>query len=190
MPAYPLRGIRSRLAAALAVAALAAPAPAVGQGDPAGPPHLTAHTLRLDSTATPGPATLADADWLVGVWDGEGLGGRVQETWAPPVADRMTGTFTSLGDDGIRFQELMALVEVEGTLELWVKHFNADFSAWEEKADFARFRLVEREPGVLRFHGLTLSRVGDDGLRIHLALRTGEEVREEVLEYRRVVASR
>ena len=53
-------------------------------------------TLRLDPAAVPGPATLADAAWLVGAWRGEGLGGAVQEVWGEPVAGRMVGTFTSL----------------------------------------------------------------------------------------------
>ena len=28
-------------------------------------------------------ANIADASWLAGRWVGEGLGGRVEETWAP-----------------------------------------------------------------------------------------------------------
>jgi hypothetical protein len=167
----------------LAIAALGPAGSAAAQAPPA---SIIAHTVRLDSTATPATATLGDAGWIVGMWEGEGLGGAIQETWAPPVADRMAGTFTSFSADGVRFQELMALVEVEGSLELWVKHFNADFTGWEEKADFVRFRLVEKEPGVLRFHGLTLERAGEDGMVIYLAMRSRGELREEVLEYRRV----
>lgn len=173
------------LLAALGLAAAApAAAPAQQAPDP-GPAPLTAHTLRLDSAATPAAASLADAAWLVGAWDGDGLGGRIQEVWGAPAAGRMIGTFTSLGDDGARFHEIMALVEVDGSLELWVKHFDADFTAWEEKPDYVRFRLVEKEAGVLRFHGLTLERIDDHRMRAYLAMRRGGELGEEVLEYRR-----
>ena len=71
-----------------------------------------------------------------------GLGYRIRETL---LKSGFAERFKAKG----RFQELMALVEVEGSLELWVKHFNADFTGWEEKADFVRFRLVET-PSVCR----------------------------------------
>lgn len=177
--------------AALAAVAVLAAAPSAAQSGAAGAPEperLTDHTLRYDSTAARPAATLADAAWLVGLWEGEGLGGRVQEVWTPPAADRMSGAFTSLHEGGVRFQELLALVEVDGSLELWVRHFDPDFSAWEEKEDFVRFRLVRAEPGVLRFGGLTLERLGDDGWRAYLALRSGGALREELFEYRRVAA--
>lgn len=150
------------------------------------PTSLTAHTVRWDSTAARPDVSLQDARWLAGSWEGTGLGGQVQEVWTPPAADRMTGAFTSLADGAVRFQELMSIVEVDGSLELWVKHFNPDFSAWEEKEDFTRFRLVDVGPGRLRFGGLTFQRLDDDRLRIYLAMSRAGEVREEVLDYRRV----
>lgn len=178
------------LTVALAVAAvLAVSSPSAAQAGAATgsePEHMTAHTLRHDSAAARPAATLADAAWLVGVWEGEGLGGRVQEVWTPAAADRMSGAFTSLHEGGVRFQELLALVEVDGSLELWVKHFDPSFAAWEEKEDFVRFRLVRAEPGVLRFGGLTLQRVDEDRWRAYLAFRRGGELTEELFEYRRV----
>lgn len=174
------------VAAIVALAAFTAPAAAQADDDAE---RMTANTLRFDPAGERPRARLVDAAWLVGSWEGEGLGGRVQEIWTPPAADRMTGAFISLRDGAVRFQELMSLVEVEGSLELWVKHFNADFSAWEDKEDFVRFRLVQVRPGALRFGGLTLERVDDDRMRAYLAMRSGEEVREVVIEYRRVHGS-
>jgi hypothetical protein len=174
-----------RTLAALVIALATASAPTL-----VGPAHaqaaLTGNTLRLDPGAAPGHGTLADAAWMVGVWEGEGLGGAVQEAWAPAVADRMTGTFTSLEDGAVRFQEIMVLAEVDGSLELRVRHFAADFTAWEDRDDFVRFRLIRTAPDRLYFSGLTLERVGPDRMRAHLAMRSAGQLREETFEYRRV----
>ncbi|MDX1384275.1 MAG: DUF6265 family protein, partial [Thermoanaerobaculia bacterium] len=62
-------------------------------------------------------------------------------------------------------------------------------TGWEEKDDFVSFRLVKVEEGVAYFHGLTYRRVGDDQLRIFLAMRQGGELREVDFSLRRVPAA-
>ncbi len=167
------------------VVAIATAAPATAQvardGSPP-PDTLTTHTVRFDPERGPGRAILADAAWLIGRWDGAGFGGTVQEMWGPPAAGRMTGAFTSLVDGQVRFHELMALVETNGTLEIWVRHFDPDFTAWEEKDDKVVFRLVDAAPGRLRFGGLTLERTGEGRARFYLAMRRGGELHEAVFE--------
>jgi hypothetical protein len=68
-------------------------------------------------------------------------------------------------------------------------HFNADFSAWEEKAAFVTFKLVAVEERAVHFDGLSFVRESADTLRIYLLLRdkTGQ-VREEAFKLRRSTA--
>lgn len=110
------------------------------------------------------PATLAQMDWLVGQWAGEGIGGSpAMESWLPPTGKTMVGTFVQTTKDGsIQFTEHLYLMEEEGTLVLRLKHFNADLTGWEEKDAMLTFRLLAIEPCAAYFNALTL-RCADAG---------------------------
>ena len=97
----------------------------------------------------------------------------------------MVGLFKVIRDEQVSFYEIMLLVEEEGSLNLKVKHFNADFSAWEEKTEHVTFRLVAIEEDAIHFSGLSFYRTGPDAFVGYIAMRYGDEVREEILEYRR-----
>jgi hypothetical protein len=99
-----------------------------GPSPRAAEPH-TGHTFRLSEGETRPAATLADAHWLVGSWTGTAFGQQFDETWNPPSAGTMVGTFKLYDDSGVSLYEILFLNEEEGTLSLKVKHFNADFSA-------------------------------------------------------------
>ena len=96
----------------------------------------TEHTFQLIKGEERPAATIEDAAWLVGSWTGTAFGQRFEEVWNPASAGTMVGFFKLIGDDGVAFYELLLLSVEEGSLSLKVKHFNADFTAWEEKADF------------------------------------------------------
>jgi len=146
----------------------------------------TEHTWRLaDGEAQPA-AALEDAGWLVGSWDGECFGERCEEVWNPPSAGTMAGLYKLYGDDGVRFYELMVLTVENRSLIMKIKHFNADFSAWEDKADFVSFPLVKIEPEALHFQGLSFYGRGADDIDIWIALKRDDELREHHLNYRRV----
>jgi len=110
-----------------------------------------------------------------GSWSGEQVG--------PDVVDQDPTSMTLYPRSGA--DEIMLLVEEEGSLNLKVKHFNADFSAWEEKTEHVTFRLVAIGEDVIHFSGLSLYRTGPDEFMGFIAMRYGDEVREEILEYRR-----
>ena len=180
---------------ALAAALLAVAAPALPLRAQAAPPpgteRVTANTLRLAPDAPRPAARLADVAWLAGRWVGPGLGGESEEVWLPPSGDRMAGVYTLRRDGAVVFHELMVLLETEGSLELRLRHFNADLTAWEEKASTGvAFPLVRVEPGRLWLRGLTFERLDDDRLRIHLALTGGGVTREEVFDMRRAPLDR
>jgi hypothetical protein len=147
-------------------------------------PH-TEHTYKLAPDESRPAATLDDAAWLVGSWTGTAFGQNFEAVWNPPSADSMVGLFKLFGEDGVAFYELLLLSVEEDTLSLKVKHFNADFSAWEEKPDYVNFRLVKKEPGALHFGGLSFYRRGNDGIDGYIVMRNGETVTERHLQYER-----
>lgn len=154
---------------------------------------LSAHETRVigdnDSAAADfesPPARLAQMDWLVGQWSGEGIGGApAMESWLSPTGPVMVGTFvqTTASDDaapGIMFTEHMYLMEEGGTLVLRLKHFGADLTGWEEKDEMLTFRLVAIEPCAAYFNALTLrcadaSKPGE-GLVAAVRMQSGGEL--------------
>ncbi|MEP1420869.1 MAG: DUF6265 family protein [Erythrobacter sp.] len=128
------------------------------------------------------PASLAQMDWLVGQWVGEGIqDAPAMESWLPPTGPTMVGTFVQETTEGaIMFTEHMYLMEEEGTVVLRLKHFNADLTGWEEKDDMLTFRLVTLEECAAYFNALTLrcahaDRPGE-GLVAAVRMQSGEEL--------------
>ena len=145
----------------------------------------TEHTFSLDDPDNRPAASLEEVDWLVGNWSGEAFGNRFEEHWNPPSAGSMVGFFKLLDGDAVSFYELLLLVEEEGSLSLKVKHFNPDFTAWEEKEDYVTFRYIMSEDDAIHFSGISFYRIDDDTMHAYLVLRSGGEIREEKLVYRR-----
>ena len=155
----------------LGALALLLAVPAVSPAQPA-PPAVAA-------------ASIADASWLSGRWVGEGLGGRIEETWAQAHGGQMVGHFVLVRDGAPVFYELMLLDEQPGGLRLRVKHFNPDFVGWEERGGWHSFEPRGVEPHSLRFDGLWLRHEGDELLiTITLRERSGA-VQDHVLRLRR-----
>ena len=145
----------------------------------------TEHTYKLDSPDTRPAATLADVAMLVGSWTGEAFGSDFEASWHPPSAGSMVGLFKLIGDEGVSFYEILLLVEEEGSLSLKVKHFTPAFEAWEEKAEYTRFRFVKADEGAVHFQGISFYRISDDEMHAYIVMRSGDDVREEKLVYRR-----
>jgi hypothetical protein len=150
---------------------------------------LTENTLASLPPELRPEATIEDVAWLAGSWGGEAFGGTFEETWNPPSAGTMVGLFKLRHGDEVAFYELETIVEVGGSLELRVKHFEPDFVGWEEKDRYAAFPLVKLEPDAVWFAGLTLRREGPDLVRAYLAVGTSEGMREEELVWRRAPAA-
>ena len=142
----------SNLIRALALAVLIFSGAAVAQSP------RTEHTFRLDDPDMRPPATLEDVAWLAGSWEGEAFGASFEEVWNPPSAGSMIGLFKVLHGDEVSLYEIMLLVEEEGSLSLKVKHFDPDFTAWEEKADYVTFRFIKAEENEI--HPITPSARG------------------------------
>ncbi|MEL6923283.1 MAG: DUF6265 family protein [Bacteroidota bacterium] len=123
---------------------------------------FTDHTFQKSDSSAYQTATIADMDWMVGNWQGEGLGGKVHEVWSQPRAESMMGMFQMYQDDGVVFYELCQIVEKGNSLVLRIKHFSGDFVAWEEKTETVDFPLIKIENQTAWFEGLTYQRVGDE----------------------------
>ena len=149
----------------------------------------TEHTFKLDDPEARPAATFQDVSWLVGSWSGPAFEGHAEEVWNPPSAGSMVGMFKLMKDDEVVFYELLLIVEDEGSLSLKVKHFNPDFSAWEEKDDYVTFRFISADEDAIHFSGLSFYRVTDDELHVYLALRNGDKTWEEKLIYLRTGAT-
>lgn len=145
----------------------------------------TEHTFQLDDPDNPPAATLADASLLVGSWTGTAFGGTLEEVWNPPSAGSMVGLFKLMHDGEVSFYEILLLTEEKGTLNLKVKHFNADFSAWEDKKEHITFRFIKAEEDALHFSGISFYRISDDEMHAYIVMQSGDEVREEKLVYHR-----
>jgi hypothetical protein len=145
----------------------------------------TEHTVRLAEGEAPEEAGVEVMAWLAGRWTGDGLGGRTEETWSPPDAGAMIGTFRLIREDKPVFYEFMMLTVTERGLAMRLKHFNHDMTGWEEPKKFVEFRYVRTAGKLVQFEGLTFRRDGDDRLTIFLALRSKDVVREEKFEMTR-----
>lgn len=148
-------------------------------------PH-TEHTFRLEQGEQRPSASLADADFLVGAWTGTAFGQQFEAVWSAPSAGSMLGMFKLMDSDQVEFYELLLLtVDDEGSLSLKVKHFNPDFTAWEDKQDFINFRLVRLSPGELHFSGISFYQRGEDRTDAYIVMREGEQLTEHPLRYQR-----
>ncbi len=147
-------------------------------------PH-TEHTYRLEDGEARPAATLDDAGLLVGSWTGTAFGQTFEAVWNPPSAGSMVGLFKLMDGEQVSFYEILLLTVDDGTLSLKVKHFNPDFTAWEEKADYVNFRLVKIEPDALHFSGLSFYRRDDRHMDAWIVMRTADGVQEQKLVYAR-----
>lgn len=154
--------------------------------------HLAAVLLLLPSlvvAAQPGQTpTVDDLAWLAGRWQGEAFGGRFEETWAAPVGGTMLGMFRLDRQGGPAFYELCLILEVDGRIEMRVKHFGPGLEGWETKDESLRFPLQRASPDVAEFDGLRIERREDGTLeaRLRMAGRDGKPEHDEILIYRPV----
>lgn len=147
--------------------------------------NRTENTYRLDDPDNRPPATLADVAWLTGSWEGEAFGSRFEEVWNAPSAGSMVGMFKVFNDEGVSFYEILLMIEEEGSVSLKVKHFTKDFVSWETKEEYVTFRFISADEEAIHFSGISFYRIDDDTMHGFLAMRSGDEVREEKLVYRR-----
>lgn len=130
--------------------------------------------------------TQADFAFLAGMWRGTGFGGHSEEIWMPPSNGRVFGIFTQSNDGELVFSEYMEITKQEEEWVLRLKHFNPDFSGWEEKTDYVTFHLRSVAKNEAVFGGLSYKVVGDD-LTVSLRLQQDDgSITTETFNFTRV----
>ena len=138
-----------------------------------------------DAPAAP-RARADDVAWIAGYWEGEGLGGKIEDIWMPPRDGVILGAFRLTKPDGKGFYELFAIEEHEGSLRFVVKHFHPNWVGWEEKDQALRLRLTRIAPDEAVFGGVAFKREAPDLLVVRLTIRSRDGAsREEVLRFRK-----
>lgn len=131
--------------------------------------------------------TLEKFDWLVGHWRGKGLGGDCEETWLPESGGCLLGTFKFTQNDKANFFELMTITIDSLGPALRVKHFNADMTGWEDKAEMVTFRYDSTSANQVFFGGVRFLRPSKDSLLITMSFKTKDGgSKEELIRCRRV----
>ena len=90
-------------------------------------------------SAAPGepdkPVSIRDLSWLAGRWQGSFFGqGPMEETWLPPLANSMVGTFRAAKDDKVFLYEMLVIEQEGETLRLRMLHFDAGLKGWASEA--------------------------------------------------------
>lgn len=146
----------------------------------------TENTLKLDNPANSPEATIDKMAWLSGNWVGEAFGGMVEDIWSDPAGGAMMGMFRSVRAGEIGFYEFITISEIENTLTIRLKHFNADLTGWEEKGEVQEFRLVKIEKNKFWFDGFTIEKKEKNSCTMYVAMeRADGSFREMVFEYTR-----
>lgn len=127
---------------------------------------------------------IEDAAWIAGRWIGEGFGGTVEEVWSPPAGGQMVGHFSLMRGGVPAFYEIMLIDSQADGLRMRVKHFNADFTGWEERDRWHTFPPRTATQGRLEFGGLAMRRDGEE-LVIFVTISENGLVREETLRLHR-----
>lgn len=121
--------------------------------------------------------------WLSGTWRGPGFGGQFEEVWSQPDAKgHLMGMFKFSDENGdVQFLEFWILDETG----LKLRHFNSDFTAWEEREKFIDFSMIETTENKVTLKGLTYERISLDEMKISLDMRYGDEVKTEIFNLKR-----
>jgi len=137
--------------------------------------------------------SIDDFAFLTGYWEGTGFGGQSEEMWMPPRDGRMFGIFKQSNDGVLQFSEFIEIAKEEdpskddnGNFVVRLRHFNNDFTAWEDKEEYVTFPLLAVSGNKAEFEGLTYELVSPEELHVSLRLfRSDGSQNTEVFRFHR-----
>ncbi len=144
------------------------------------------HTLQLPEGATSPKANLEDVAWIEGHWTGEAFGGTAEEIWSAPMGNSMMFVFRMVNDGKVSFYESGHIQQLDDSIILQLKHFDGDLKGWEERDETVDFKLVKLEPNKVYFEGLTMEKMGDDQMNVHVLIEERGNAEEILFAYKRV----
>lgn len=122
-------------------------------------------------------AVFAALDWLEGCWAGPGFDGEMSECWMRTASGELVGAFQYSADGALQFSEMLMIGHnPHGDFGYHVKHFNRDFTGWEENGEQVTFEFLALEGRRVVFSGLVLEPDGEDAMRAFLDMRSDEGV--------------
>lgn len=138
------------------------------------------NTLKFLANAVSPNATLQQVAWIQGHWHGEAFGGLTEEIWSPPNGDSMMFVFRLLVDNKVQFYEIGGIRQIGETLLLQLKHFNGDFTGWEEKDETVDFKLVKIDSTKVYFDQFTFEKISDQEMNVYVVISEKEGLEKEV----------
>ena len=138
------------------------------------------NTLKFEENSISPTASLEDVAWIAGHWKGEAFGGITEEIWSPPQGESMMFVFRLIVEGSVQFYEVGGIRQVEKTLLMQLKHFNGDFTGWEEKDQTVDFKLVKIENNKVYFDQLTFEKISDNEMNVYVVIGDDNGNQEEV----------
>lgn len=148
---------------------------------------ITENTLKWSPDNAQLNVPIEHFNMIEGSWVGDGLGGQCEEYWSSMKDSLMIGMFRFMKNEKTVFTEFMYLVHDSVGWQLRVKHFNSDFTTWEEKDKSVNFRLIRAEKSRIFFNGITFERPDENSLVVFLAMKHEDRKKnEEKFVFRRL----
>lgn len=125
-------------------------------------------------------------NWLQGNWTAEKWGGTIEEYWTTSSGNAIIGMFRFVKDNSTQFTEHFILCEEDGNPVLKLRHFNADFTGWEDKDTYVTFSFVEMGDNYLQLDGIRYELLDSDQLRVLLEMENDGVVETEEFLFNRM----
>lgn len=123
--------------------------------------------------------------WLEGTWTTEKWGGIVEEYWSAPNGNSIIGMFRLINEGKVQFTEHWILSEYDGNLALRLRHFNHDFTGWEEKDEYLEFPFQEMGENFIQFEGLRYELISEAEIKVTLAMERDDKITQEVFNLKK-----
>lgn len=121
------------------------------------------------------PAAVYEAlGWLEGCWRGPGFDGEMSECWMRTASGELVGAFQYSAGGELQFSEMLMIGTAGGAFGYHVKHFNRDFTGWEENGEQVSFPFRALDGDRVVFGGLVLEPDGPDAMLAHLDMRRSD----------------
>ncbi|MCR9247609.1 MAG: DUF6265 family protein [bacterium] len=124
--------------------------------------------------------------WLTGHWVGEGFGGESEEVWLPARDGTLSGIFRLVVSGKVRFYELFTIAEIDGELQMKLKHFHADLRGWEERDEVLTWPGTDLGPSSVTFGPVRYELLAPDRLRASVTVEENGTTGVQHLEFRRM----
>lgn len=138
------------------------------------------NTLKFEEGMASPKARLEQVAWIQGHWKGEAFGGTTEEIWSAPEGDSMMFVFRLIANGKVVFYEIGGIRQTGETLLMQLKHFNGDFTGWEEKDQTVNFKLVKLDGNLAYFDQLTFERISDNEMNVYVVIGHDDGTQEEV----------